>query len=146
MAIRQTAYSKGNARTEMPQPQVKGEVKEVILSYVFTEVLEIADILELFPLPSFGEILGVDFISENLPVGNVTIGFMSGDFASTDAARTSGAELFNAVSSVSGSLPLLTAALLQAPTEKPIAIGLKSSVQITAAANRKIHIRFRYSI
>ena len=111
MAIRQTAYSKGNARTEMPQPQVKGEVKEVILSYVFTEVLETTDILELFPVPSFGEILGVDFVSENLPVGNVTIGFMSGDFASTDAARTSGSELFNAVSSVSGSLPLLTAAL-----------------------------------
>lgn len=144
MATRQSIFSKGNARREMPQPNAAAEPKIVILSHTFTEVQEIADVLELLPLPPYSRIMGFEYVTENLPAANLTIGFMSGVFGSDDAARTSGSELFNAVAvanTVTQTAALLPLALLAAVSEAPISIGLKSSAQITPAANRKIHIR-----
>ena len=46
MAIKQSKYFKGNARTPVPHPHRKGEVIEYIFTHIIDEVLATTDILE----------------------------------------------------------------------------------------------------
>jgi hypothetical protein len=146
MAIKQTSFGKGNARREMPTPQAAGQPVEVIGSHTFTEAVTTADILELCPLPPYAKITHFDFVSESLPVGNATIGVMSGDFGSIDPARTSGSELVNAASSVSGTVALLNLVNLAVNGEANKSLGFKHSVNITANVASKLHWRMRYVV
>lgn len=146
MSIKQSAYFKGNARTPVPHPARKGEAIEYLFSHTFTEAIGTADILELFPVFPYGRIVGFDFETENVGAIAVDIGLMSGLPGSLDGARTSGDQLIDGVAAnaASGRESTLGAlAALADMGETPVSIGLKPAAEITAAANKKIHVRIR---
>ncbi|WP_126975577.1 hypothetical protein [Frigidibacter oleivorans] len=144
MAIKQSAYFKGNSRTPVPNPHRKGEVIEYMFTHVFAETVAAADILDLFPIFPYGRIVGFDCASENLGAVNLTIGLMSGSPGSLDAARTSGSELVNAGAAGAPATTALTAlAALAQNGDTPVSVGLKTSADIVAGATKKLHCRIR---
>jgi hypothetical protein len=144
MPIKQSAYFKGNARTPVPVPHRKGEVIEYLFTHTFTEAVAAADILDLFPVFPYGRIVGFDFAAENIGAINLSIGLMSGNPGSLDSARTVGTQLINAAVSTTPLASTLTQlAALAANGETPVSIGLVPSAEITAAANKKLHLRIR---
>ncbi len=144
MTIKQSTYiTKGHITT----PDRAGEVCEQIFTHTFNAALDTTDILELAALIPFGRILAVDLADENVGVLNWTIGYMSGTVGSTDAARTSGTELFAAqAAGTPVSMTVAALAALAANGYDAKSIGVKTSVNIAAGAIKKIHLRIRYSI
>lgn len=146
MSIKQSAYFKGNARTPVPHPHRKGEVMEYIFTHTFDEAVASTDILDLIPVFPYGKVVGFDFDTENVGAINLDIGLMSGTPGSTDASRTVGAEFIDGVAAnaASGKETALSAlAALAANGETPVSIGVKPASDITAAANKKLHVRLR---
>ena len=144
MPIKQSQYFRGNARTPVPVPDRKGEVIEYLFTHTFSEAVNTADILELFPVFSHGRIVGFDFASENLGAITLDFGFMSGTPGSLDATRTVDAALLNDAAAGTPAETSLTAlAGIAAIGGTPVSIGLVPSANITAAANKKLHVRIR---
>jgi hypothetical protein len=144
MAIKQSAYFKGNARTPVPHPARKGEAIEYIFTHTFTETVATTDILELIPVFPYGRIVGFDFAAENIGAINLTMGLMSGAAGSLDAARTSGSGLISAAVSTTPLAATLTQlAAIAENGESPVSIGMTCSADITAGSTKKLHIRIR---
>lgn len=145
MSIKQTAVFKGMARREMPVPHKAGDVQEIILTHTFTEDVNTTDVLELLALPAGLRITHFEYASENHSAVNVNIGFMSGTPGSTDAARTSGAELASAAALVSTGTPTGIIALAGiASSDAHRSIGLVPAANIVAGATKRIHLKVRY--
>lgn len=146
MAIKQSAYFKGNARTPVPHPHRKGEVIEYMFTHVFTEALATTDVLELFPIFPYGRIVGFDFTSENVAAVALDIGLMSGTPGSLDAGRTSDDVLIdgvlaNATTGIETGLAALAAIAMNGET--PVSVGVKTATDIAAGATKKLHVRIR---
>lgn len=142
MGIVQSNYFKGNARTPVADPHRKGETIIAQFTHTFTEALADTDILDLFPLFPYAKIVGFEFESENIGTAALDIGLMSGTPGSKDAARTSGDELADGVAANTSHATGLTAlANMAINGDAPVSIGVKTATSITAAANKKLHVR-----
>lgn len=141
MAIKQSQYFVGNARTPVPHPHRKGEVIKYMFTHTFTEGLDTGDILELFPLFPYGRITGFQFIGENIGTNALDIGLMSGNPGSLDVARTSDDALIDGVAAnTGGSTGLIALSALAENGESPVSIGVKTATEITAGATKKLHV------
>jgi hypothetical protein len=144
MAIKKSAYTSGMARKQMPQPVAANLPAELLISHAFTEALATTDILELTALPPYCKITGIEMIGEGTGATTFTVGFMSGEFGSSDAARTSGTELFNAVAASAKAEASIVALAALAPTDAARSIGIRASAAVAANAATKLHFRVRY--
>jgi hypothetical protein len=149
MPTRQSTYFTGMSRRVEPEVFQAGVLTTDIVVHTMTDTLETTDVLELWRVAPGVKIVGFSYVTENMPAANVTFGFMTGTPGDKVAVRTVGNELINA-SAIAG--PTSTALLVLsnlAPrpvTGDYVSIGMSTSAQITAAANRKIHIRIDYII
>lgn len=144
MAIKKSNISGGMARQQMPSPCAAYTPAELIITHRFTEAVAAADILELAALPPFCKITRVEIISEGTGAATVNVGFMSGDFGSSDPARTLGTELFSAVTPTTLQTATITALAAIAPTQAPRSIGVRPSANIAANPATKLHMRIAY--
>lgn len=144
MATIQSDYFKGLSRTPIPVPNKAGVVHEVIVTHTFTENVDTTDVLELVPVAAGVKVLSADVATANLGAITLDIGFMSGTPGDADSVRTSGAELFN--DQAAGTPAAMTLAAVTALTVagEHRSIGVVPSAEITAAANKKLHLRLRY--
>lgn len=144
MAIKQSQYFVGNARTPVPHPHRKGEVIEYLFTHTFNEAVADTDILELFPIFPYGRIVGFDFICENVGTNALDIGLMSGSVGSLDAARTSDDVLIDGIAANTGGVTALTAiAAIAENGDEAVSVGVKTATSITAGSTKKLHVRIR---
>jgi hypothetical protein len=145
MALIKSKMFVGAQPVDSAVPHRSGETITVIYTHTFTAAVTAADILELYPIFAHGKIVGFEFETENVGAINLDIGLMSGESGSNDAARTSGDELIDGVAanSASGRAATLVklAALQGGVGDKNVSIGVKPAADITAAANKKLHIK-----
>lgn len=147
MATKQSTYFKGNARKELPQPMQAGVACEVIVSHTFTEDVASTDVLELIPFIPFGRILSAEMITENVGAINLGVGLMTGVPGDTTAVRTCGTQIFAAqAANAVGATTLLAMAGLAKNGDTGVSIGMVPASAITAAANKKLHLRVRYTV
>lgn len=144
MATKQSAYFKGLARTPIPVPTKAGVVHEVIITHTFNEAVAATDVLELAPLAAGTKILSADVASANLGAITLDIGFMTGTPGDASSARTCGAELFNDQAAGTPAAMTLAAVVALTVSGEHRSIGIVPSAEITAAANKKVHLRLRY--
>lgn len=144
MAIKKSSYSRATNRLQSPSPYVVNQPVEIIVSHTFTEALPTTDILELVALPPNCKILAANLMTEGTGATTITAGFMSGDFGSNDPARTSGSELFSAVTPTTEQSTSLVALAGLATSDAPRSIGVRGSANIAANAATKLHLRLRY--
>ena len=143
MAIKQSAYFKGNARTPVPHPHRKGETLTFIFTHTFTEALADTDVLELFPIFPYGRIVSFEFTSANIGTAALDIGLMSGDAGSLDAARTSDDVLIDGVAanaSTGTKTALADIAAIAMNGETAVSVGVKTATTIAAASNKTLTV------
>lgn len=145
MATKQTTIFKGMARRELPSAHKAGEAQEVIITHVFNEAVNTTDVLELFALPAGCRFLSFEYAAENIGAINANIGFMTGVPGDNVTARTSGTELVSAgsLNTTGAEVTIATLAAI-ASTSDNRSIGLVPAANITAASNKKLHLRVRY--
>jgi hypothetical protein len=144
MAINQSKYFTGNARTPVPHPHRKGEVIEYIFTHIFAVTLATTDILELFPIFPHGRIVGFDFIGEDVGTEALDIGLMSGTPGSLDATRTSTDVLVDGVAANTGAVTsLIELAAIPEVGGTSVSIGVKTATEIAAGSGKKLHVRIR---
>ena len=134
MAIKQSDWATGRRVTA-----ASGEAGEVVcerFSFVITSSLASGDIIEMGPLPAFSHPVDATLVSDELGTVTLDVGIMSGDFGSTDQARTCGAELFSAAADGSAVRASLLGAFRMNSVDKDRGIGVKVSAAITAASQR----------
>lgn len=142
MAIKQTKFFKGMARTPVGHPHKAGHTTTHLFTHVFSEAVATTDILELIPLAPGLRVVECTINTENIAATNLTVGLMSGNIGSLDAARTSGNELVAAqVSGTEYSSTLLQLAALAKNGDTAKSLGLKVSADVAAAANKKLHVK-----
>lgn len=140
MAYRASAYFKGNTRLMPPKAQVAGNVSEIFHTHVFDkEQLDTTDMLELFPIPPGARISWIRYASENLPVGNLLLGWTDGEVGAPLASRTSGTQFVNGVAHAAADTTVALSVLrLQNKSDVWRSIGMRTSALIGVAANRNI--------
>lgn len=140
MAYRASAYFSGFTRLMPPKGQIAGCTSMIMLTHKFDKLqLDPTDILELFPVPAGARVASIVYASENLPAGNLTLGWMSGTPGAPDGARAVGNEFVNAVAhSASNIIVPLSVLRLQDKSDAIRSIGMKASALIGVAANRNI--------
>ena len=112
-------------------------------TYIITSNLASGDIIEMGPLPAFAHPVDATLVSDELGTVTLDVGIMSGDFGSTDQARTCGAELFSAAADASVVRMSLPGGFRLTPVDKDRGIGVKVSDAITAA-NQRIDLLLYY--
>lgn len=145
MAIKKSSLTGGNARKQLPNPYVAYTPAEVLITHVFTELVEDTDILELAYLPAFCRILSADIVTVGTSTTTFDVGFMSGDVGSTDSARTVGAEIFDDVTPTTQTAATVAALAAIAASDVPRSIGVKPSADVAASGSTKLHLRLRYA-
>lgn len=143
MAYTSSAYFRANTRLQPPKAQVAGGNALIFHTHVFDKVaLNTTDILELFPIPPGARIASISYASENLPAGNMNLGWMSGTPGTPDGARTVGTQFVNGVAHAATDINVALSLLrLQDRSDTPRSIGMTASVNIGVAANRNITFR-----
>jgi len=147
MALKKSALFKGSQPVDTPSPHRSGETLTVIYTHIFTEAVEAGDVLEIYPTFAHAKIVGFEFETENVGAIALSIGIVSGEAGAQDDARTCSAELIsgvaaNAVSGRASSLAQLSAVNAGAAArDKNFSIGLVPASNITAADNKRLHIR-----
>ncbi len=136
--------AKSIMRTPITMPDGAGEVHRAVFQHTLDTAINTTDILEIGALPATCKIVGSRLEATGIAgTTNLTVGFMSGDYGSTDAARTSGSELFNAVAAnTTPSLGLAAAAGLTV-SDKHRSIGVKVSANEAAGA-KTIYVEIDY--
>lgn len=143
MAIVQSLWAKGNQQSK--RPQTAGAVHAQLFSYDASAGLLAADILEIGELPPGCQIVDAMVFTEGTFTGiTANVGLMSGEYGSTDAARTSGTELYSAADLTTFARLVQKSTLLIAPSVAARGIGVKVSADVTAAAGKKIHLMLFY--
>lgn len=146
MAIKKSLYTGGMARQTLHSPFTAMVPVTVIIEHAFTEALAATDILELAVLPAYCKVLSAELLTVGTATTTFDVGFMSGRPGSTDAARTSGTELFAAA--VPTTKAEASIAALSALTDDPSAdrgIGVKASAAIAANPATKLFLRLTYA-
>lgn len=144
MAIKKTKYSGSSGRHSLHSPYVARVPAVEIIEHAFTEALTTADILELAIFPPNCRPLSAELLTVGTGAATFTVGFMSGAPFSTDAARTSGSELFSAVTPTTKQEASIAALAALDATGTPRSIGVKASADIAANAATKIYLRISY--
>lgn len=121
-----------------PTGERAGETLNIELNLVIkaNTTLAASTIVELGYLPAYHNLCGGHLITDALGAGiTASVGFMSGEVAENDQARTSGTELFNAADvAAAAALPLNSANALRKPSErKHLPIGIKFSGAVANA-------------
>ena len=143
MAYRASAYFSGYTRKMPPKGQIAGTQCEIFHTHVFDkQQLDTVDMLELFPIPAGARITSLTYASENLPAGNLLLGWTTGNVGDPSAARTAGTEFVNAVAHAATDINVALSVLrLQDKSDAIRSIGMRASVLIGVAANRNITFR-----
>lgn len=143
MAYRASAYFTGNTRLMAPKIQVAGTAAEIFHTHVFNrQALDTVDMLELFPIPPGARITSLSYASENLPLGNLLLGWTTGDVGAPLDARSAGTEFVNAVAHAATDINVALSVLrLQNRADVWRSIGMRTSALIGIAANRNITFR-----
>ena len=84
-------------------------------------------------------------IGEGTGATTFTVGLMSGEFGSTDPARTSGNELFSAVAGNALQTASLVSLAALGKTDAARSIGVRASAAIAANPATKLHLRISYA-
>ena len=145
MAIKKSTYTGTTGRLMLHSPYEAQVPAEAIISHTFTEAVAAADILELAYLPPFCRLLSVDMVTVGTGAVTATVGLMSGEVGSTDPARTSGNEIFNAVTPTTEQRAALAALVAVEPAGVARSIGVRFSGNVAANAATKLHFRIRYA-
>lgn len=146
MSTKQSAFFKGLARTPMPSPFKVGDGHTVLASHVFLEDVLTTDVLELIPLPPGCRVTDIDFVTENVGLINLNIGFLTGVSADLVAVRTCGAEFFSAAPASTAARATLLALINAGIASGEIrSIGLVPAADITLGSTKKIHMRLQYA-
>jgi hypothetical protein len=105
-----------------------------------------ADRIELFALPAGARLLSLRLIFANIGAVNTTLGVVSGDFGTTDNARTVGTELFAAQSMVNGEVTVPVAACLAIGRDqtKHRGIGMRPAADIAAGGTKTVTVVATY--
>lgn len=143
MAYRGSAFFTGNTRRQAPKMQVSGTQAEIFHTHVFDKLaLDTVDMLELFPIPPGARVTQITYASENLPVGNMLLGWTDGEVGAPSNARTSGTQFVNAVAHSASDINVALSVLrLQDKSDVWRSIGMRTSALIGVAANRNITFR-----
>lgn len=138
MAIIQSVFAKGIR--QCVRPQSAGAQHAQLYTFDFaTQAMAVGDILEIGELPPFARFVDAVIIPEGDFTGvNVDVGLMSGEYGSTDTARTVGNQLF-AAQAVQYARLTKGEALLIKSIEGSRSIGVKPSAAIAAGA-KKLHL------
>ena len=143
MAIVQSLWAKGNQQSK--RPQTAGAVHAQLYSYDASAGLLAADILEIGELPPGCQIVDAMVFTEGTFTGlTADVGLMSGTYGDTDAARTSGSEVFNDADLTAFTRLVQKSTLLIAPSVAARGVGVKVSADVTAGAGKKIHLLLSY--
>lgn len=146
MAIKKSTYTGGMGRPMLHSPFTAHVPVTAIIEHSFAEGLPAGDILELAYLPANAKILAVELVTVGTAAVTFTVGFMSGQVGSSDPARTSGAELFSAVTPTTkqeAAIPALAA--LPKNSNADVSIGVKASAAVAANAATKLFLRITYA-
>lgn len=144
MAIVKSKYTGGMGRKQLPSPYVANQPVTLIVSHEFTAGLLAADTLELAALPPNCKITQADLMTEGTAAITFGVGFMSGEFGSSDPARTNGTELFAAATPTTMQSTGLAALANLAVSESARSIGVRCSANVAANAATKLHLRLTY--
>lgn len=144
MAIKKTKYTGGAARKSLHSPFAARVPATEIIAHTFTEALATTDILELAVFPPYCRPISAELVTVGTSTTTFTVGFMSGSPYSDDAARTSGSELFNAVTPTTKQDAGIAALDDIAATAAPRSIGVKASAAVAANAATKLYLRISY--
>ncbi|UFM64239.1 hypothetical protein LOS78_01830 [Paracoccus sp. MA] len=144
MAIKKSKITGGMARRQMPSPYVAHQPVTTIITHEFSEAVASTDILELAALPPYCKIVSIEMIGSGTGATTFTVGFMSGEFGSSDPARTLGNELFNAVAAGDKAEAAIPALAALAVTDSIRSIGVRPSANVAANPATKLHFRISY--
>lgn len=149
MPILQTEFSR--LRTSPPRPMTFGQanVARATIDFNVTPAA-INDIADAVQLPGGARIIDWYFEADAALTGlTVDVGFMSGEFGSTDGARTCGTELGAAVNVATANTAIVRASkpdgLMSASTVLDRSIGVKFLAAMGAGANRRLHLVILYA-
>lgn len=141
MSIFQSDWAK--IRRQAPTADCAGDVVSEKFDFTVTANVGTTDIIELGILPAGHTVVDATLITDDLGAGTIDVGLMSGTVGSTDAARTSGNELFAAAADNSVVRLSQAGAFSIAPSDVHRSIGVKVSAAVTAA-NQKISLVLSY--
>lgn len=135
-----------------PTGERAGETLNIELPLIIKagQTLAANTIVELGYLPAYHQLVGGHLLTEALGAGvTATVGFMSGEVAEKNDARTSGGELFNAADvSAAAALPLNSQTALRLPSERfhrPIGIKFSGSVANGTASDKVVILSLLYA-
>lgn len=145
MAVKRSRYTSGMSKAPVPVPNKAGVSHTILVTHTFTEAVLSTDVLDLVSLGAGIRVLGLRTIGENVGAINLKVGNLTGTPGSTDAARTCGSEFFAAqAANAEAAVPLVTLAGLS-PYATDVSIGIQPAADITAAANKKLHVLIEYA-
>lgn len=145
MAIKKSTFTGGNGRPMLHSPYQANVPAMVVIEHTFNEAVAATDILELAYLPAHCKILSAELLAQGTSTTTLTVGFMSGRVGDSDAGRTSGAELFSAVTPTTKQDMTLAALAALATSDKDRSIGVKASAAIAASGSTKLQLRLIYA-
>lgn len=144
MAVKRSRFTSGMSQTPVPVPNKAGVKHTLLVTHTFTEAVDAVDVLDLVSIGPNTRIVGLRMIGENIGAINLKVGNLTGTPGSTDAARTCGSEFFAAqAANAEATVPVLTLAGLS-PYASDVSIGIQPAANITAAANKRLHLLIDY--
>lgn len=145
MAIKKSTYTGGMGRPTLHSPNIAFAATEAIIEHVFNEAVAATDILEIAYLPAYCRIMSAEVFSIGTGAVTFNVGFMSGKVGDVDPARTSGAEIFSAVTPTAKAEAAINTVAGLAMSDADRSIGIVPSAQVAANAGTKIYLRLRYA-
>jgi len=144
MTIHQTKAAKGQAAT--PSAYQAGIVTSAIFEYTFNAAYTAAtDVIDLGLLPADTQIVGATVIGAGLGATTADIGLMTGAPGDTQATRTVGDDLFDAVTvNNAENDATLANCLTVAPYGEHRAIGAVLAADVAAGAAKKLTVKIDY--
>ena len=144
MATIRSRYTSGMSQTPVPVASKAGVKHTLLVTHTFTQAVNATDVLDLVSLGAGIRVVGLRLISENVGAINLKVGNMTGAPGSDDAARTCDSAFFAAqAANAEAAVPLQALARL-APYAANVSIGIQPAADITAAANKKLHVLIEY--
>lgn len=124
MSIIQSAWAKGTR--QIARPQTANAVHVQVFEYDFSKgEVDTTDILEIGAIPAYARVVDANLYASAALTG-VAVGTMSGEFGSTDSARTASDNLFASgnVTATGVTRLSLSELLKRIPTDKDVGLGV----------------------
>lgn len=145
MAVFQTLQARRKEATRSNYQS--GVAVHQVVEYTFNaSYVAAADRIELFAIPAGAQLIDVRVIFANIGAVNTTFGIMSGDFGSTDNARTVGTQLFSAQTMANAEVNVNTASCLAVAPDatRHRGVGMIPATDIAAGGTKKITLVITY--